>query len=1129
MHWTCLPREDIADAFASVPWGPVPLRDWARDTVHCRKWHELSTLVPWFEDAFPVPNKEDPNDTSCWQRASAEGIVYSLHALGAWGQHKQNDAFAESLHRACRAYEFLWGTQGASTAQLHVGDIETCLRQLSVVYPVGSSMVRDLLTKLLVAAEVAEQPTILQPGSKQHEVRLNILLGKRKKGELLPLRMSCLEDPVLQRPLWHPDAWSLGMVQADVDFRGALESAWAWATSERLLSAHRRVVWSIDRFGAANSLNGGSAGSVFAVGLLGLKENSKFDGGVVLTAKVTEDGQLERVEQIMPKAAAAATKKCTQLVLHPANKLEYESLIDATADLELIEATSVLSAAEWLRSCTREVRHFLDRLIDNGIRRSVSIRPDRLMSGADIASRCLRPFVVLERTQPDKQACQSLPNDAKHSAENEYLSGDLSNGYSDSRTEVDLNEVWQPGAAKRVTLAAPPGGGKTTALWLVLTQHCEQLQDQMTTGEAGPESSNLLLPLFLDVAECDTDHDLLTQAKTVTLALALPESQTGRDRDSVARWMERKIEAGQYVLYLDSVTEIAGGVREQDWIRNQIESVSVHTSLLATTRSVQQFPQLSLPKAACYSLAGLTNVRIRQFISNYFRENPQSIDEVTSQVSALPETLGPLVASPLLLATLCQDYELYHSSLPRNHRELLRKHLQCRFQLGDRRRNTSASHGSMKLQELRQRNDQKESVLRDIANSLGFELDVQRLRGILEASRASISPNPPANVAQLLHEFEQDGVLIPDGSEKYRFADQSVFEYFQDEAATTIRTRRGNDRLRIVKPVVASLLTLTAMIAIAMQWSDPEAPSTPQTNAQALMQHGNQESGLEKPTEVGQRKVDKSVQPAGVPVISRDIQSLPKPKSFQVPPVGVPIADVQNSLNDLTRSVRQMSNRFSLMKLELIDSELTAVDFVKVREYSNLRTLDLSGSRFDNPSLDRLPGTIEHLHLAGTNLNDEGLKALPGFYRLQTLNLGETGITDTGLKELGRKDHLTGLNLAGTEITDTGLKLIGRWRSISDLNLDDTAITGSGFEGFPKRSYDEVSLRNTEVNDEGLRYLSLLAIKKLDLRGTSVTDTGLKSLHGQSRLEHLLVDIDRVSVEGIRALKAENEGIRIEF
>jgi len=81
--------------------------------------------------------------------------------------------------------------------------------------------------------------------------------------------------------------------------------------------------------------------------------------------------------------------------------------------------------------------------------------------------------------------------------------------------------------------------------------------------------------------------------------------------------------------------------------------------------------------------------------------------------------------------------------------------------------------------------------------------------------------------------------------------------------------------------------------------------------------------------------------------------------------------------------------------------------------------------------------------LCATEANDDAMKHVAAFARLEWLDLWHTSVTDAGLERLAALKGLRDLNLNDTKVTDAGLEQLGKMtsRSCSLLQFDSIAVT----------------------------------------------------------------------------------------
>jgi Leucine-rich repeat (LRR) protein len=102
------------------------------------------------------------------------------------------------------------------------------------------------------------------------------------------------------------------------------------------------------------------------------------------------------------------------------------------------------------------------------------------------------------------------------------------------------------------------------------------------------------------------------------------------------------------------------------------------------------------------------------------------------------------------------------------------------------------------------------------------------------------------------------------------------------------------------------------------------------------------------------------------------------------------------------------------------DFDLADQEMVHLREFPNLRILDLCQSHVTDLGLANLSGLkkLERLTLYESKITDTGLQNIVGLKSLEDLDLQHTSISDVGLVHLSGLSNLSWLELGDTQITD---------------------------------------------------------------------------------------------------------------
>ncbi len=251
-------------------------------------------------------------------------------------------------------------------------------------------------------------------------------------------------------------------------------------------------------------------------------------------------------------------------------------------------------------------------------------------------------------------------------------------------------------------------------------------------------------------------------------------------------------------------------------------------------------------------------------------------------------------------------------------------------------------------------------------------------------------------------------------------------------------------------------------------------------------------------------------------------------------------------LDDTESEVKKFQNRISSTLETLEISPCNDVKLRQVEILTNIRDLDLSGTKVTDSGLPSLKGMtkLEKLNLSGTRITDAGLVHLGGFANLaelhlpsqitdaglphlrglvniRVLDLKEAKITDKGLPALLGMTRLATLNLKDTGVSDEGIQTLLELAEFETLNLENTGLTDVGLAQLPRlEKLEKLDLGKTPVTDAGMESLGkCTGLKELSLWDVKITDAGLAHLHGLKKLEKLQLNYTKVTDEGVTALQ----------
>jgi hypothetical protein len=119
------------------------------------------------------------------------------------------------------------------------------------------------------------------------------------------------------------------------------------------------------------------------------------------------------------------------------------------------------------------------------------------------------------------------------------------------------------------------------------------------------------------------------------------------------------------------------------------------------------------------------------------------------------------------------------------------------------------------------------------------------------------------------------------------------------------------------------------------------------------------------------------------------------------------------------------------------------------------------------------------LHLAGSDVSDDGLAALRAFTELEELTVGDTRM-HAGIADLSAWPRLRTLSLVGLDLTDQALPSIATQPSLAIVDLSATEVRDpSPLAALPH-------LRTLGVAQTRLSAAGIAAVKRLAARGVEI-------------------------------------------
>ncbi len=161
------------------------------------------------------------------------------------------------------------------------------------------------------------------------------------------------------------------------------------------------------------------------------------------------------------------------------------------------------------------------------------------------------------------------------------------------------------------------------------------------------------------------------------------------------------------------------------------------------------------------------------------------------------------------------------------------------------------------------------------------------------------------------------------------------------------------------------------------------------------------------------------------------------------------------------------TNPDKVVELIFTDNDVTDRDLSHLRHLTSLQVLDFNASgRVTDAgfSFVRSLSNLRTLNLGGTRISDAGLANLNGLQNLETLHLWLTTISDDGLQHISKLPKLTMVNLWDAQISDKGLKQLASIKTLKRICI------GRSIERRFPLVIGEVS-EDPDITDEGVEQL----------------------------------------------------------
>ena len=190
---------------------------------------------------------------------------------------------------------------------------------------------------------------------------------------------------------------------------------------------------------------------------------------------------------------------------------------------------------------------------------------------------------------------------------------------------------------------------------------------------------------------------------------------------------------------------------------------------------------------------------------------------------------------------------------------------------------------------------------------------------------------------------------------------------------------------------------------------------------------------------------------------------------------------------------------------------------------------------------------VERLYLAGSTIDDEGLRHVRHLRRLRRISLWKTQITDQGLAVLATLPQLEVIDAHTTPLSeaclrpfcgspnlqrlvhsfavgDEGLACLASMPALRDLRVHAARVTDAGLARLPgKAEVLGIVLSSPSVTERGLRHIAAIPfLRRLSTRGVPLTDAALPHLDAATDLEWLELENSKVSFGGVTRWAADD-------
>ncbi|MDV6032107.1 MAG: protein kinase [Phycisphaera sp. RhM] len=222
-------------------------------------------------------------------------------------------------------------------------------------------------------------------------------------------------------------------------------------------------------------------------------------------------------------------------------------------------------------------------------------------------------------------------------------------------------------------------------------------------------------------------------------------------------------------------------------------------------------------------------------------------------------------------------------------------------------------------------------------------------------------------------------------------------------------------------------------------------------------------------------------------------------------------------------------SRLPIQVLRLRYDESRPQGLARMDELSGILNLTVGGTMVGDEAVKQVStlSNISSLTMSGTEVTNAGLRDLAKMRQLTFLSLVLTQVTAEDLHVLDDLE-LWALHLAYTQVSDQGLQHLAKFDQLKWLGLGATQISDDGLRHLRGlRELTTLSLHETDVTSAGLVHLQLLPnLRELEVGATQIDDRAVEPLLKLHRLTRLELG-DQLTAKAIAELKSGLPGCRI--